>query len=133
MLRDLGQMRGDGTPSTRAGESDPSDSIFLVEFCEEIDGRKSWLTGSAWLTVGEAQGAANRYVAEGHKAHHGWTALRVMEYQTGQLAPKSERHGDEYYPPRPAVIDEAEEEASLELRLTQLRAKRGQSQSVGGA
>ena len=131
MLRDLGK--------TRQNDIEPTDSIFLVLFAEEVPGPSgntvtSWQPGSAWLSLGEAQGAGNRYSAEGHKAHHGWTYCRVFEMQTGQLAPKVEAHGEPIYPVSrnaDAPLTEADEEAALELRLAQLKAKRGVSQSVG--
>lgn len=126
MLRDLGTLRNDGTPYLRKAENDPSDSVFLVLLAEIVGEARSWQVGSAWLTLGEAQGAANRYAIEGHRAHHGWDYAVVMEYQTGQLAPQAQRHGDEYRPPAPVVVAQADHVAALELEVQRLRAQLGQ-------
>lgn len=128
MLRDLNQRREDGTPHLRKAENDPSDSVFVVLLAEEVgSGVRSWNIGSIFCTLGEAQGAANRYAMEGHRAHHGWNYAVVMEYQTGQLAPKGERHGDEYRPPAPEKVADADRIAELELEIQRLKAAQGQS------
>ena len=138
MLRDLGKSREDGTPFTRKGENDPADSVFVVLFGEDVpreDGStsRSWNVASVWLTLGEAQGAARRYQTEGHRAQHGWQVVMVMEYQTGQLAPHAERHGDELtFQPAGAIgPTEMDRIQELEFALMQLRAKLGQQQVVG--
>lgn len=125
MLRDLGQQREDGTPHLRKAENDPSDSVFVVLLAEEVGGVRSWNVGSIFCTLGEAQGAANRYAEEGHRGHHGWNFAVVMEYQTGQLAPKSERHGDEYRPPAPEKVEAADLIEDMRLEITRLKAQLG--------
>lgn len=131
MLRDLGTKREDGTPHLRLGENDPSDSMFIVLLAEVVGDARSWQVGSVWCTLGEAQGAARRYAEEGHRAHHGWDYAMVMEYQTGQLAPKGERHGDEFRPPKPEVVTLADRLAELELENQKLKAQLG-TQVVAG-
>lgn len=127
MLRDLGRKREDGTNFPRTGDCDPTDSVFLVLLWDEENDHPVPYVASAWLSLGEAQGAAHRYVNEGHKAHHGWLYATVMEYQTGQLAPKSERHGDPYFPPKPAAEETVDDRISaLELELVRLKAAQGQ-------
>lgn len=130
MLRDLERMREDGTPSTRKAENDPSDSVFVVLLAEVVNDARSWQVGSIFLTLGEAQGAANRYAAEGHRAHHGWDYAAVMEYQTGQLAPKSERHGEEYRPPAPERVEQADLIEDMRLEINRLKAQLGQQTTV---
>ncbi len=125
MLCDLGLNREDGTPFLRKAENDPTDSIFIVLLAEEVNDARNWNVGSIWCTLGEAQGAARRYAEEGHRAHHGWNFAVVMEYQTGQLAPKSERHGDEFRPPKPEKVELADRLAELELENNRLRAQLG--------
>lgn len=133
MLRELGRSRDDGTPHPRKAENDPADSVFVVLLADEIGGARTWNVGSVWLTLGEAQGAANRYQVEGHRAHHGWQFISVMEYQTGQLAPKAERHGEELpFRPQGAIGPTSDDKiAELEMEITRLRAASGQSQTVG--
>lgn len=131
MLRDLGQLREDQTPHARQAENDPTDSVFVVLLAEEVgDGVRSWNIGSIFCTLGEAQGAVRRYAEEGHRAHHGWNFAVIQEYQTGQLAPKSERHGAEHRPPAPAVVAAADASAAkiaeLELEVQRLKAAQGQ-------
>lgn len=127
MLRDLG--------TTRRAENEPTDSVFVVLLVEELptgagNAIKSYNVGSVWLTQGEAIGAARRYQNEGHRAHHGWQSILVMEYQTGQLAPKGERHGEElqFQPVGAIGPTDADRIAELELEIAKLRAKHGQSE-----
>lgn len=127
MLRDLNQTRPDGSLSTRKGENDPSDSMFVVLLGEEINGARSWNIGSIWCTEGEAVGAKRRYLEEGHKAHHGWDICVVMEYQTGQLAPHSQRHGGEGRPPRPEPPTAQTRLEELELEMARLKVELGQA------
>lgn len=129
MLRDLNQPG-----STRQGDSDPNDSVFVVLLAEEVNTYEggavvSWNVGSVWLTEGAAMGAARRYQTEGHVAHHGWQFIRVMEYQQGQLAPKAERHGDDmpFQPVGPIGPTDGDRIAELELEIARLRAKTGAS------
>jgi hypothetical protein len=138
MLRDLGRVLDNGARSRRDGERDPSDSVFVVVLAEEVntgDGGAvvSWNVGSVWLTHGEAMGAAKRYQTEGHKAHHGWQFIRVIEYQTGQLAPQAERHGDDMpFAPEGAIGPTTDDKiAELELEIARLRGAAGQSMTVG--
>ena len=131
MLRHLGHPPEHGL--VRQGECDPNDSVFVVLLAEDVGQLRSWNVGSVWLTLGGAQGAVNRYRTEGHAAHPAWKYAIVMEYQTGQLAPSGERHGDEvsYVPENPPPATDDGRIAELELELNKLRAQLGQQQTVG--
>ncbi len=132
MLRDLERTAADGPPTPmRKGEIDPADSVFVVLLHEDRGDHACLQVGAVCLSLGEAQGMANRFATEGHKAHHGWQYAIVQEYETGQPSPRSARHGGEYYRPKPVVVDPQTRMEELELELQKLRAQMGQQTTVG--
>lgn len=128
MLRDL--HAGTGSPR-RVAEVDPNDSVFLVLLWFDQGERKHYEVTSLFLGLGEAQAAAERYGREGSRTlGHTFDYATVLEIQTGQLAPKMERHGNPY----PRVSEEPpnpqDEKAALLLEINKLRAQLGQSQTT---
>lgn len=126
MLRDLGKAG-----AVRQGEIDPNDSVFLVLLWFERDERTHYEVGYCALGLGEAQAAAERFAREGSAIHgHEFNFATVVEYQTGQLAPKGERHGQPYVRESVQPPSEADEIARMRLEINQLRARLGQSQET---
>lgn len=126
MLRDLGSAG-----STRQDEIDPNDSVFLVLLWFDRDDRKHFEVGSVFLGKGEAAAAAERYAKEGSRVlGHEFDYATVLEMQTGQLAPKGERHGEPYrrVSEEPMTLDD--EKAAMQIEINRLRALLGQTQTT---
>lgn len=130
MLRDLG--RTDVIPS-RQGEIDPADSVFVVLLWFDKDERKHFEIGSIFLGRGEAQASAERYATEGSAVlGHEFDYATVVEIQTGQRAPKMQRHGDPYkrISQAPEPEDEDTQVRALQNEVNRLRALLGERQTT---
>jgi hypothetical protein len=106
MLRHLGQRleRDPQLTHPRVGEVDPADSVFVVYLYPEREATDPTPhIGSIWLSLSEANVAAERYVKESHPmfASGRCALVSVVEYETQKMQPSSQRHGDPLIPPAP--------------------------------